>query len=156
MMKTILCLLLCVPAFLMGQTFTIKSDIIQAISTDDVTDAVSFSQEIKKFSIKINPATNPVKTYQVQVDNVTKPFLADGSEHEVQFANDVRDQFIEILNENGAVLKTFKLKKTAAAPVAGQPVANNVTVVLPKQTAESFIINTLFRGVNIRDVEGQG
>jgi hypothetical protein len=156
MMKTILSLLLCVPAFLMGQTFTIKSDIIPEISTDNVTNAVSFSQEIKKFSIKIDVATNPVKTYQVQVGSETKPFLTDGNAHEVQFAGDVRDQFITVHNENDAVLKTFSLKKPAVAPVDGQPLANNVNVVLPKQTAESFIVNTLFRGVRIRDVEGVG
>lgn len=155
-MKAVVFLALYLGSFAaMSQTYKIKVGVLPGeLPVDQITSANQFNTEIKKISIKKDPADNPQKTYKVQVENEDPTFVTDGTFKDVLFLNDIRGKSIAILDENNAVQQTFVLAKPTVpqTPPAGE---TNPSFILPPQSASQYISSFLYPN-QLVDVSGVG
>jgi hypothetical protein len=117
---------------------------------------VTFVAEVKTFEIKKTPADNPAKTYSVKSSAETKTFATDGQYKTVTFAADVRDEDLSVLDENGSMVASFKLKKRGGRNEEDPLKSTTPSVVMPaEKTAREYIVNNLFSR-KLTSVKGVG
>jgi hypothetical protein len=104
-----------IPYFTFAQGYRIKvkdKGKDSEFSTDSIPGDATFSERVKKFSIKKEKKDSVSNAYIVQIGEEEHSFPPDGAYHEVEFSHDIRGLVVYILNDKRDIQgKPFILKK---------------------------------------------